>query len=140
MAEGIARKEFSKEGVNGHDVSSAGTAAAGGYPASEFAIQASKLDDIDISFHRTRLLTKKMIDEADLIIAITEDHLPAIGIVDPDALRYSCLLSDFLGDVSRNIPDPIGQGIEKYTEVYNLIKKCIKAMASKLDTFDGWKE
>ena len=140
MAEGIAKKEFSKEGTNSHHVSSAGTAARDGYPASEFAIEASKLDDIDISFHRTRSLTKKMVDEADLIVVMAEDHLPAIRIADPNALRYSWLLCDFLEDVPGNIPDPIGQGIEKYTEVYNLIKKCIKAMASKLDTFDGWKE
>jgi protein-tyrosine-phosphatase len=139
MAEGIAKKEFSKEGANRHNVSSAGTGARDGYPASEFAVEASKQDGIDISLHRTRSLTKKMVDQADLIVVMTEDHLPAIRIVNPNALKYSCLLSDFLEDVPRNIPDPIGHGIEKYTEVYHLIKKCIKAMASKLDAFDGWK-
>ncbi len=57
MAEGGLRKLFDNKKIGGVDVYSSGTAAASGFPATVYAIEAAKIWDADISGHRSRPLT-----------------------------------------------------------------------------------
>jgi protein-tyrosine-phosphatase len=94
--------------------------------------------EVDISTHRSRLLNRTDVREADLIVAMTHKHRETVGILDPGALDYTVLLTDFC-DESYEVPDPIGGGIDEYERAYDLIYRCIEELAARLDDYDGWK-
>ena len=66
LAEGIARKIFSDRLNIKTSVSSAGSSTLEGLPASALSVEAARENDVDISEHRTRLLTGTLVREADL--------------------------------------------------------------------------
>jgi protein-tyrosine-phosphatase len=139
LAEGIAKQIFPETVLQNIDVSSAGTSAVNGLPASEMAINIARRNGIDLSLHRSRLLDRRLIENADLIIALTRRHREIIGTADPAALSYTYLLSDFCGGVPGDIDDPMGFGFEAYQETFAAIKECIEAFVVRLDSFNGWK-
>ncbi len=72
MAERLTAKMLERFDL-GDDVQvmSAGLAALPGEPASSGACEAMRRDGIDLSNHRAKQLTKKMVEEADLILTMT---------------------------------------------------------------------
>jgi protein-tyrosine-phosphatase len=67
-------------------------------------------------------------------------HRDAVGAIDPSALGYTFLLTDFCDGKTGDIPDPIGSGVEGYEEIYRVLENCIRSMTGKLNSFEGWKE
>ncbi|MDD4858012.1 MAG: low molecular weight protein arginine phosphatase, partial [Candidatus Krumholzibacteria bacterium] len=53
---------------------SAGTAAFDGMGAAQNAIEVLAEIGIELSDHRTRLLTLEMVDDADVVVTMTEQH------------------------------------------------------------------
>ncbi|MFC1876360.1 low molecular weight protein-tyrosine-phosphatase [Thermodesulfobacteriota bacterium] len=112
-------------------VSSAGTDALHGNRATDFAIQAMKHYGIDISGHRARRLNRSMVAEADLILAMEQYHLKIIRGMQFFGAGKTHLLSRF--DDSRkpyDIQDPIGGGLDLYTESAKLIHNCLDGIYS----------
>ena len=140
LAEGIAKDVFQRKLNAIVDVSSAGTAAVDGFPASDLAARVAEDGDIDISNHRSRLLMRSHIMESDLIVTMEERHREAVGALEPAALRYTFLITDFCDGRETDVPDPIGGGPEAYEQTYALLRECIETMGSRLDDFDGWKK
>ncbi len=58
----------------GVEVASAGTIDWGGQPAHEHAISTMAERGIDLSSHRSRRLSDYLLDEADLVVAMTRNH------------------------------------------------------------------
>jgi protein-tyrosine-phosphatase len=85
MAEGLLRERLAERGVVGADVRSAGVAGWDGSPATSEAVKAAAEYGIDISDHVARRLASSMADRADLIIAMSEEHVEAIVRLLPDA-------------------------------------------------------
>ncbi|WP_419845337.1 hypothetical protein [Candidatus Poriferisocius sp.] len=56
------------------EVSSAGTMDWSGQPAHEYAIAAMAERGLDLSAHRSRRLSEYLVDESDLIVAMTRNH------------------------------------------------------------------
>jgi protein-tyrosine phosphatase len=137
LAEGIAKKILSDSLPEQIDISSAGTSAMEGVPASSHSIQVAREHGIDLSEHRARLLNKTLIMESDLIATMSSKHKETIGIIEPAGIDYTFLLTDFC-DEEGEIPDPIGSDIESYQEVFELIKKCLEQMRNQLNSFDHW--
>ena len=80
-----------------------------------------------------------LVGEADLIVARGSNHRNTVGVLEPSALEYTCLLTDFCDDEEGDVADPIGWGLEGYEQTYMFIDKCVNAMKDKLQSFDGWK-
>ena len=74
LAEGIAKESFKQD--PSIEVSSAGSTAIEGYPASEFATEVAGNHGIDISGHKSRSLDRDRIRETDLIVAMESRHRP----------------------------------------------------------------
>ena len=117
MAAALASDFFKKNSI-GHLCDSAGLLAQEGQPASENAIKAMAERGIDISSHRSKLLTFEMAQNADLIIPMTAAHKTALqsaGIA-PDKILM-------IGEV----PDPYGGDLDRYRacadSLANLIEK-----------------
>jgi protein-tyrosine-phosphatase len=120
-------------------VSSAGASAVEGSPASQYSIEVGRAHALDLTGHRARLLNPTLVRGADLIVTMGTRHRETVGTLDPDAIEYTYLLTNFSDHHFGDIPDPIGNGLAVYEHTYQIIRDCVESMASRLDRFDGWK-
>jgi protein-tyrosine-phosphatase len=142
MAEGILRKMLEDKGAGNLDVSSAGTHGLSNAPASLFAIEVAGDRNIDLSRHRSRQLTAETIREADLILAMSPEHLDYIKRIDWAGGCKTFLLKAFpqaysASNKGRNdgvlsIEDPIGGNPDDYERSFTQIEKEIKKILPEL--------
>ena len=107
MAEGFLRHLGGKQ----FEAQSAGTEP--GEKVAPKAVEVMAEKGIDISSHKPKLLTKKMIEEADICISMgcgVETTCPA------------GMLKEF---TDWGLEDPWGQGLEKYREIRDEIEKLV---------------
>lgn len=110
MAEAILRDLVSRDGKEGlFEVSSAGTWTRDGLSASAPALQAMKKLGLDISDHRSHHLNPQHIEDASLIVVMTQDHKEALDLEFPQAREKVYLLSK-MADEEHDIDDPFGSG------------------------------
>lgn len=120
MAEGALRALLEKTHAGKFEVISAGTAAAAGFPATMYAIQAAKVWEVDISGHLSQPLSTALIDRADLILVMTTQHYDEVIRLRRDAAGKTFLLKNF-PDSSHDgepVADPIGQSLERYNRTF----------------------
>ena len=120
MAEYILKKRLFDLKVKDVDVSSAGTGALDGQPASAHAAALIKELGISAEKHRARMLTGKIAGQAELIFALTRNHLDQIVSMFPDAKFKSLTLRE------KDIADPIGAGLEAYKKVFEEIRQAVE--------------
>lgn len=137
MAEGIFRDIIKSKGLQDEiDIESAGVFAASGQPASSQAIEAMKRQSIDIANHKSRQITREMIDKADLILTMTSNHKRAIISMDSKAISKTFTLTEYAyedktkhGDIS----DPYGSPVEEYEKSLVEIKNALINVIEKLN-------
>jgi protein-tyrosine phosphatase len=105
-----------KNAVDGFDiaVSSAGFLDEG-RPAEQGAIRATQSRGVDISAHRSRSITRELLDEADVIITMEVAHLMSINQLNPAAYRRAFTLLELdraWTDVSTPAPT-LGEAIDR---------------------------
>ena len=83
MAEALLRRRLEVAGVDAR-VGSAGFLVEG-EPATDDAIQTMLGYDLDISDHRSRVVTPGLATSADLIVTMTGQHIAELAGVDPGA-------------------------------------------------------
>ena len=134
MAEGFLRHLLEKK--HGYTVRSAGLAGGYGAPASHHAIEAMNDEGIDISNHKSSMLTGDMLEEADIVLVMTEGHKRAIadwftGMADKVHLlrEYDTVTND---NHYPNIPEPIGASLNEYKHCLEIIKKSLIGFMEKL--------
>lgn len=114
MAEAIARKIAIERGLHEVEAISAGTSAHDGSPASDGALLVGIERNMDLHGHRSQTLSRDLVREADLILAMGPHHLERIEALGGSGRAY--LLSDYAshGMSSRAISDPIGADLDVY--------------------------
>lgn len=123
MAEGLLKSELKGKGLAHEiEVASCGIGARTGSTATSEAIFVMQNREIDIAAHRSRPCTREEILAADLIIAMSQEHLAYVVELVPAAREKTTVY---------NIPDPIGMGMLIYEEVIKSIERKIR---------DSWKE
>jgi len=91
------------------------------------AIKIMKGYGIDISSHKTKSLSKDLIDEADLILVMERKHRERVQELSPEAKNKTFLLKEFAPDKENlEIRDPIGLSDEVYKEVAEEIKSALQ--------------
>jgi protein-tyrosine-phosphatase len=139
MAEGALRMLLEKERPGRAEVVSAGIAGASGYPATEYAIEAAKIWDVDISGHRSQPLTPILIDRADLVFAMAPEHMHTVLKMRPQAKGKVFLLKNFPLSTSHGegVEDPIGQSLDRYNETFleigELLGKHLPEIVQRID-------
>ena len=120
MAEGALRKLLENRGVNDIEVFSSGTGATPMFPATDYAIEACKVWDADISGHRSQPLIRELIEIADLILAMSPAHCHRVVSLDPSAENKTYLLKNFpeSGCVGEGVDDPIGGSLDVYNRAF----------------------
>jgi protein-tyrosine-phosphatase len=114
LAEAIARKVAVERGLTDVEVNSAGTSAWDGAPASDGALLVGMERGLDLSQHRAQMLTREMLGEADVVLAMGPHHLERIEALGGSGRSY--LLTEFAsrGTSSRPVSDPIGGELDVY--------------------------
>jgi protein-tyrosine phosphatase len=116
----------------GFQVYSAGTAAFGGGRASAEAVRAMREKGYDLSRHVSKLLTREMVDEADMVIVMGQGHLrEARGMLTPREQEKVALI------VPGGIADPIGAPVEVYRETAGRIGRGLERFVDKLLALEG---
>ncbi len=124
MAEGLLRELLGAD--SDWEISSAGVCAANGWPASENAAQALREKGVDISNITSSSLTPHLIEEADLLITMTEGHRQAILAVTPKSEDKVFLLKSFgFAKCAADIDDPVGGTLKLYCRVRDEIEAAL---------------
>ncbi len=132
MAEALARHELDKRGLSGRvEVMSAGTLAFSGQPASDHAVAVMKEMDIDLNSHRSTMLSRELIESADLVLTMTARHRMEILNVCPEAESKVHTLAVYAG-AGADVPDPFGGGREIYHRCADSLRGMIRLAVDRL--------
>ncbi len=115
--------ELAKYKVN---VSSAGTFAGFGMPASELAVRVIKNYGIDLSEHVSQPITKPKLLESDIIYVMTEGHKDFINSLAPEVSNRVKLMK------KGGVHDPIGGTEQEYARICQLLKEAIETQIKEL--------
>ena len=107
MAAAIARSRLAVGGASDVDVESAGSAAAAGDPAMPDAIAVARRHGLALDTHRTKALTRELVEAADHILVMKAEHEQRVQELVPSA-SVTCL----------EIDDPIGRGERAYEDAW----------------------
>ncbi len=136
MAAGFMKAKLLEKGITDAEVESAGIAAPNGLKATPETIQVMSEKKIDVSSHESKLLTKEMIEKADLILVMGEIHLDEVLYKVPQAKEKVFLLKSYgvgagLKPAPTEIPDPIGKPMEVYEVCRNTIEQAVDRVIEK---------
>jgi protein-tyrosine phosphatase len=115
---------------------SAGLAAADGIAASRAAIEVMDEIGVNMRKHRSRELTGGMIDNATIILVMTGAHAAELKQRFPKAGDRVHLLGSFNKNAKeKEIPDPVGAGVEVYRRTMNSISGALDGLIRYLQSF-----
>jgi protein-tyrosine phosphatase len=99
MAAALMAHEMSARGCHEVEVISAGTWAAAGHPATTEVGDVLAPLGIDVSGHRSQPLTPELVEEADVVVAMTSVHRAEIARIAPGVGGKTVLLKE-LGEIA----------------------------------------
>lgn len=116
-------------------VRSAGVAARSGDAVSENSVIAMKKVGLDIAGHVSRPLTQQMLDEAALVLCMTESHRAMIRLQAEPAPKNLFLFREFMpqrGD--KEIGDPYGGPLKIYEAARDEMVEAIPSLLEFIKT------
>lgn len=133
LAEALLRRLLIERRIEGISVSSAGTGAWAGAPASEGSYLVALEDDVDLSAHRAQALTPEVAGSADLILTMSRSHrqrLSDLGYGD-----RTFLLGEYAGrsGAAAEVADPYGGSLTDYRDTYTQLKELLGSVAQRLE-------
>lgn len=115
LAEVAFRRLLEEAGRHDILVTSAGTGAYGGSPASEGTFLVGLEEGLDLSAHRARLLDEKLVAGADLILTMARGHLARVVRLGGEGRVW--LLGDYAGEAGPvEVSDPFGGDVSVYRD------------------------
>jgi protein-tyrosine-phosphatase len=131
LAEAIAKRLASDAGRADIEVSSAGTHAWVGSPASDGAVLIGMERGLDLTGHRSRLLTREILDESDLILVMSPSHLARVRELSPKSNAH--LLGGFsTGVESHEVQDPFGGDLAAYRETADDLERELAGLLERI--------
>lgn len=138
MAEGLLKKWLKDHGCDDVSVDSAGIATIPGLMASSNAVEVMKRERVDVSGHRAKVISGRLIEDYDLILCMEQVHVDAVLGLLPAAREKTYLLLEYAYEgekgKSKNlwVTDPIGKPKEVYESVLIVLKDAIERVGNKL--------
>jgi len=111
-------------------VTSAGTGAWDGAPASEGAYLVGLERGLDLSGHRARLLTRELVDEADLILTMARHHRARVDELGGEGKVF--VLGEYAGKGGDEVSDPFGGDLTIYRDTAQELEALAEAVADRL--------
>lgn len=119
MAEGIASRMADERALRDLTFASAGTSAWEGAPASDGALLVAMERGIDLNLHRAQVLTRELVEGADLILVMSPHHRERAVVLGGEGRTH--LLTDYSGRSAegRAVMDPFGGDLETYRQTFD---------------------
>ena len=127
MAEGLLKQRLAAAGMTDRvQVSSAGTWARKGVPATPSAVLVMAERGVDIGAHRSREVGADLLAESDLVLVMTQNHAESLTAEFPDVAariqRFGAL-----GGAAFDIADPVGRPPAEYRATADELTRLIDA-------------
>ncbi len=131
-AEALLREALSSRGIEQVTVASAGAGAWEGAPISEGAYLVGLEHGLDLSEHRARLLTRELVREADLVLAMSGHHLARVAELGGEHKVH--LLGSYAGrDAAHSeITDPFGSDLASYRTTFGELRELIGMVVGRV--------
>jgi len=127
MAAAIMRRRIAELGLEDQiEVLSAGVWAEDGHSASPNAIVTLAGRGMDLTGHRSRLLTPALLAQADIVLVMEEAHRRSLFYLAPQHLSRVYLLTEMSGGHAE-IADPYGGSVEGYVRTVDELEALIDA-------------
>ena len=132
MAEAMLREAALAAGITNVEVSSAGVGAWEGAAASEGAYLVLLEQGLDLSNHRARMLTKELVDGANVILTMSRSHLGRVRELGAGGRAH--LLGEYVGrtGVASEVPDPYGAELDQYRATARELAGMMPAVLARL--------
>ena len=122
MAEISFRRRLKESGLNWR-TASAGVDAPTGFAASDLAVETLAARRLDGRGHRSRPLTRELVDDARLIVVMTHSHRLIVQGRFPEAADKVRLLKDFDSRArGGDVEDPVGGTSGEYIRILDEIE------------------
>jgi protein-tyrosine-phosphatase len=113
-------------------VGSAGTGAWEAAPASEGSYLVALENQLDLSGHRARMLTRELVDEADVILTMSRQHLARVRELGGGGRAH--LFGEYAGleGQSAEVADPYGGELDDYRATFRQLAAMMPAIVARL--------
>ncbi|KPI46476.1 low molecular weight protein arginine phosphatase [Clostridioides difficile] len=134
MAEAILKKAIEESGRNIEEycISSAGISTVDGMNASRHSIEAVKELGIDLSNHRSKVITKELIDNSDIILTMTKSHKEILVQAVPKCKEKVYTFKGFVNKSELDISDPFGGNLDTYKDTMKEIIYSVNEIVKKI--------
>jgi len=131
LAASLLEKALKEHGLD-VTVTSAGTGAWDGAPASEGAYLVGLERGLDLSGHRARLLSRELVESADLILTMARHHRARVDELGGEGRVF--VLGEYAGrgPESVEVSDPFGGDLEVYRDTCQELEALVAAAAGRL--------
>ena len=132
LAEAILLRELKARGVGNVEAVSAGTGAWDGAPASEGAYLIGLEHGLDLSGHRARLLTRDLVQQAEVILTMARHHRARVHELGGEGRTH--VLGEYAGRTGpeAEVSDPFGGDLELYRGTYAELEALLRAAVERL--------
>lgn len=133
MAEAIMRQALQSRGDSRVTVGSAGIGAWEGGPASEGAYLVALEHGLDLSAHRARMLTRELVEQADLVLCMSRHHCARVReLGGGDKVHLLGEYAGLTGD-DAEVNDPFGGDLGSYRETFRDLGRMIETIVGRLE-------
>ncbi|MDA8097692.1 MAG: low molecular weight protein arginine phosphatase [Desulforudis sp.] len=132
MAAGLARHILARSGDHRTRVLSAGVCTLPGTAATDVAIESLAEQGIDISNHRSAMLTPDLIAQADLILAMTASHKREVLQAGPDIAHKVYTIGEYAG-MGGDLADPFGGPLAIYRQYAARLEVLVRLVLRRLE-------
>jgi protein-tyrosine-phosphatase len=132
LAEALLKRELGLRSADGVKVSSAGTGAWEGAPASEGAYLVALEHGLDLSDHRAQLLTREVVSSSDLILTMARHHRARVNELGGEGCVH--VVGEYVGRTGpgAEVADPFGSDLDVYRETFEELEALIEQAADRL--------
>jgi len=132
LGEALLRRAVTQRGIDGVTVVSAGTGAWDGAPASEGAYLVGLERGLDLSGHRARLLTRELVEAADVILTMARHHRARVDELGGEGKVF--VLGEYAGREGDDaeVSDPFGGDLDVYRDTCAELEGLIAAVVERL--------
>jgi protein-tyrosine-phosphatase len=132
LAAALLQRALAERGIEGMNVSSAGTGAWDGAPVSEGAYLVGLERGLDLSAHRARLVTRELVEAADLVLTMARHHRARVDELGGEGRVF--VLGEYAGREGdeAEVSDPFGGDLEVYRDTCAELEALIEAAVERI--------
>lgn len=132
MAEALLRHALEARSAAQVTVSSAGSGAWEGAPASEGAYLVALEHGLDLSSHRARMLTRELVNGADVVLTMSRSH--AARVAELGGADRVHLVGEYAGRTGTDaeVSDPFGGDLHDYRRTFEELQALVSGVAARL--------